>query len=428
MIESATHPSAPSVPPPPLPATPYVGLVPYSEQEAAFFFGRDEEKRIVAGNMRASRLTLVYGASGVGKSSLLQAGVVHDLRRQALANAGGQDGRAPFGICSFNSWRDDPLPGLVEAIRASAMEASGGAKLPAWSRGEPLVQTIRAWTERVRTLLVVLDQFEDYFLYHPDEDGEGTFAVEFPRLVNEPNLRLNFVLSIREDAWAKLDRFEGRIPRLFVNYVRVEHLQPEAAKQAIEGPIAEWNRRLPEGDAPWSVEPALVRAVVAATAAGRLAFDGGFDGAGTGATTTDTAEGDRVPGLDRDTVGAPPGPRAIEAPFLQLVMERLWRATAAAGSRELTVARLDALGGAERIVATHLQDALAALTGHEQAVAADVFRYLVTRSKTKIAHSVADLAEWTKRPEAEISAVLEKLCRGESGRILRAVESAGEAD
>jgi hypothetical protein len=416
------------VPPPPLPATPYVGLVPYSEQEAAFFFGRDEEKRIVAGNLRASRLTLVYGASGVGKSSLLQAGVVHDLRRQALANAGGQDGRAPFGICSFNSWRDDPLPGLAEAVRASAMEASGGAELPAWWRGEPLVQTIRAWTERVRTLLVVLDQFEDYFLYHPDEDGEGTFAVEFPRLVNEPNLRLNFVLSIREDAWAKLDRFEGRIPRLFVNYVRVEHLQPEAAEQAIEGPIAEWNRRLPEGDAPWSVEPALVTAVIGATAAGRLAFDGGADGAGTGATTTDTAEGDRVPGLDRDDGAGPQGPRGIEAPFLQLVMERLWRVTAAAGSRELTLARLDALGGAERIVETHLQDALAALSRHEQAVAADVFRYLVTRSKTKIAHSVSDLAEWTKRPEAEIAAVLEKLCRGESGRILRAVESASEAD
>ncbi len=89
----------------------------------------------------------------------------------------------------------------------------------------------------MRPLLVVLDQFEDYFLYHPDEDGEGTFAVEFPRLVNEPNLRVNFVLSLREDAWAKLDRFEGRIPALFANYVRVEHLDRKAAREAIEGPV-----------------------------------------------------------------------------------------------------------------------------------------------------------------------------------------------
>jgi len=255
--------------------TPYVGLVPYGEEDAAFFFGRDEEKRIVAGNLRASRLTILYGASGVGKSSLLQAGVVHDLRRLTLENATNGNGRAPFAICSFSTWRDDPLPALVEKIRASAVEASGGVDLPAWRPDEePLVDTIRGWTKHVRTLLVVLDQFEDYFLYHPEEDGEGTFAIEFPRLVNEPNLRVNFLLSIREDAWAKLDRFEGRIPRLFVNYVRVEHLRPEAAEQAIEGPIAEWNRRLPPGEAPWSVEPELVSAVIEATGAGRLAFEG----------------------------------------------------------------------------------------------------------------------------------------------------------
>jgi hypothetical protein len=405
MIEAPPRPSPQPRPESATPATPYVGLVPYGEEDAAFFFGRDEEKRIVAGNLRASRLTILYGASGVGKSSLLQAGVVHDLRRQMGANRKGTDGRAPFAICSFSGWRDDPLPALVETIRTSAMEACPGPDLPAWPPEEPLVDAIRSWTERVRTLLVVLDQFEDYFLYHPDEEEEGTFAAEFPRLVNEPNLRLNFLLSIREDAWAKLDRFEGRIPRLFANYVRVEHLRPEAAEQAIEGPITEWNRRLPESEVPWSVEPKLVSDVIGATAAGRLTFDGSVNGAG--------------PEAD--------GTKAIEAPFVQLVMERLWRATAAAGSHELTVARLEALGGAERIVETHLHDALGALTPHEQAVAADVFRYLVTRSKTKIAHSTSDLAEWTKRPEPEVAAVLEKLCRGESGRILRAVPSADEA-
>src|SRR4029077_2961708 len=65
-----------------LPETPFVGLIPYGEGDAAFFFGRDEEKEIVAGNLRAARLTIVYGASGAGKSSLLHAGVVHDLHEQ----------------------------------------------------------------------------------------------------------------------------------------------------------------------------------------------------------------------------------------------------------------------------------------------------------------------------------------------------------
>ena len=61
--------------------------------------------------------------------------------------------------------------------------------------------------------------------------------------MNDPNLRVHFLLSIREDSLAKLDRFKGQIPRLFANYVRIEHLNRAAARRAIEGPIEEWNRR-----------------------------------------------------------------------------------------------------------------------------------------------------------------------------------------
>jgi hypothetical protein len=390
-----------------LQTTPYVGLVPYSEEDAVFFFGRGEEKQIVTGNLRAARLTILYGPSGVGKTSLLQAGVVHDLRDQVRANA--TKGRAPFAICAVSAWRDEPLSALVEALRAAAGEALAGEELPPRERGEPLVETLRVWTRRVRTLLVVLDQFEDYFLYHPDEEGEGTFAVEFPRIVNEPSLRVHFVLSLREDAWAKLDRFEGQIPGLFANYVRVEHLDRDAAREAIEGPIEEWNRRLPAGEERYSVEPALVETVIDSAAAGRFALPEGGDGA---APEARRAESD-----------------AVEAPFLQLVLERLWRATIEDRAHALTLARLEQLGGAQRIVDSHLQQALGTLSKPQQAVAADAFRFLVTRSKTKIAQSASDLADWTKRPEPEVSAVLDKLSRGESGRILRPISPpSGESE
>ena len=388
-----------------LPDTPFVGLVPYGEGDAAFFFGRDQEKEIVTGNLRAARLTILYGSSGVGKTSLLHAGVVHDLHAQVRANLSGRPVRTPFAICAFSAWRSDPLPELVEAMRRAASEALGGAELPPWRPGEPLIETVRAWTDRVRPLLVVLDQFEDYFLYHPGEDGDGTFAVEFPRLVNEPNLHVNFMLSIREDAWAKLDRFEGRIPALFANYVRVEHLDRQAARDAIEGPVEEWNRRLAPGEASYDLEAALVDAVIDAAAAGGIGHEE-TGGGGPGGTDVD----------------------AIEAPFLQLVMDRLWRATVEAGTHTVDVARLEALGGAQQIVENHLREALRELTPADQAVAADLFRFLVTRSKTKIAHSASDLAEWTRRPEPEVLAVLETLCRGESGRILRHVETLGAGE
>ena len=330
---------------------------------------------------------------------MLRAGVIHDLRLLAREGVVGRPRRPLFAICAFAAWRDDPLAALMEAIRLSVSEALGGEDVARWRPGGPPEETLRAWTQHVRTLLVVLDQFEDYFLYHPEEDGEGTFSGEFPGLVNDPNLRVHFLLSIREDALAKLDRFKGRIPRLLSNYVRVEHLSRTAAREAIEGPVREWNHRLPPEEPPYTVEPALVDAVVDAAAAGTLARVEGGGPAGT----------------------AIAGPEPVELPFLQLVMERLWRATVDAGARELTIARLDALGGPEHIVENHLLEALARLTPEEQSVAADLFRFLVTRSKAKIAHPASDLAEWTRRSEPQVTEVLEKLCRREAGRIVRRV-------
>ena len=252
---------------------------------------------------------------------------------------------------------------------------------------------------RVRTLLVILDQFEDYFLYHPDEDGEGTFVEEFPAVVNDENLRVHFLVSIREDALAKLDRFKGSIPRLFANYVRVEHLDRAAARRAIEGPVDEWNRR------------ACRRAAVHGRAGSRRRGDRRCR------RRRARARPERRPGDSR----RPPRTAGVEAPFLQLVMERIWRAASDAGEHDLTLARLEALGGPQRIVENHLLEALGTLTADEQAVAADLFRFLVTRSKTKIAHPASDLAEWTGRSEAEATTVLEKLSRPEGGRILRRV-------
>ena len=52
-------------------SSPYLGLVPYDEQDAAYFFGREKETRLILANLFASPLTLLYGPSGVGKSSIL---------------------------------------------------------------------------------------------------------------------------------------------------------------------------------------------------------------------------------------------------------------------------------------------------------------------------------------------------------------------
>jgi hypothetical protein len=380
------------------PAAPYIGLMPYAEKDAPLFFGRGAEREIITANLIASRLTLLYGASGVGKSSVLHAGVAHHLRQLAQQHLA-EHGTPEFVVVVFSAWRDDPLVGLADGIRDAAAQALNVKPLEPMQLSRSFAQTLQAWSERVDgDLLIILDQFEEYFLYHPQEDGEGTLAIEFPRAVNSPALRANFLISIREDSLAKLDRFKGRIPNLFDNYLRIEHLDREAARMAIENPIERYNR-LQVTDEHWvSIEAALVEAVLDQIRTGQVML--GESGEGI------------VKGEKAET--------RIETPYLQLVMTRLWDEEMRTGSRILRLETLNRLGGAERIVKTHLDITMSALPPNEEDIAARVFHYLVTPSGNKIAHSVRDLAEYVRLPETKLAPVLEKLS-GTGIRILRPV-------
>lgn len=49
---------------------PYIGLQAYSEAEREYFFGREQDTETIAANLLTAPLTLLYGASGVGKTSV----------------------------------------------------------------------------------------------------------------------------------------------------------------------------------------------------------------------------------------------------------------------------------------------------------------------------------------------------------------------
>lgn len=378
--------------------TPYKGLVPYSIEDAPFFFGREAEREIITANLMASRLTLLYGASGVGKSSVLNAGVAHNLRSATRESL--QEYNSPeFVVAVFNSWRDDPVAGLANRIHKCLAQSVKDQEVESVSPEGSLAEMIEAWTGRINTeLFIILDQFEEYFLYHAQEDGRGTFIYEFPRAVNRCDLRANFIISIREDALAKLDRFKGRIPNLFDNYLRVDHLDREAARNAIVKPLEEYNRRQTSDGEKYSIEPELVETVLEQVRTGEVVLGE----AGRGA------------------VGGNNSPEEIETPYLQQVLMHLWKEENRSGSRRLRLETLKRLGGAENIVRMHLDETMSSLKPEEQEVAAQVFRYLVTPSRTKIAYIVPDLSNLTGLKQADLSKVLETLS-SQSVRILRPV-------
>lgn len=227
---------------------PFLGLNPFSEKDGPFFFGRDEQKRIIARNLRVSRITLLFGESGVGKSSLLQAGVVPPLRREAEQNRQ-QYGAPRLAVVVFRDWHGkNPLQDLVEQVRITVADAM--TLEPTSLTVKPtLVETLQDWItllggeQGIGQLFLILDQFEEYFQYHPQESGEGTFASEFPHWVNRSDLRINFLIGIRQDALDKLHRFQENILNIFDNQIVLTHLNRSAARDAIVKPIGEYNLR-----------------------------------------------------------------------------------------------------------------------------------------------------------------------------------------
>ena len=67
---------------------PFRGLLPFEEQHAPLFFGRDKEIREVAERLEQRRLLAVTGVSGSGKSSLVMAGVIPMLRAGLIPRLG----------------------------------------------------------------------------------------------------------------------------------------------------------------------------------------------------------------------------------------------------------------------------------------------------------------------------------------------------
>jgi WD40 repeat protein len=355
------------------PQSPYKGLAAFedSDLDALMFFGRERESEVIAANLMAARITVLYGPSGVGKSSILRAGVAHRLRQEQEVD-----------VVVFSTWTGDPVAGLIEAL--------GGD-------GESLVDDlIEAAGRAGGDLYLILDQFEEYFLYHP---RGGEFAQQLAELMRRPGVRVNVLIGMREDALARLDAMKAAIPNLLANRLRLELLDRGAGRAAILGPISRYNGLVPEEDAV-EVEPDLVDDILDEVTTGRVELSV----AGRGVATASIDE------------------NRIEAPYLQLVLARLWEVETERGSRTLRRATLRELGGAERIVQDHLERAMAALSPREKGAAAAMYNFLVTPSGTKIAHGVRDLAGYAALEEGEAIEVLRRLS---AERIVRASSENG---
>lgn len=367
-------------------AGPYVGLEPLRTPDRPYLKGREDDQRVVIANLRTASLTILYGAAGVGKSSLLLAGVVPQLQQDFP--------KTPVVV--FRDWISADYP---RRLARACIDATWrlGTDHPRPAEDRPLDEVLRACAEASRsTVLVLLDQFEDYLQYHPKSDAPESFEAQFARAVNREDVDVGFLVSVREASLSKLDRFRERIPQLLGNSLRLKHLDEAAARRAIGTSVLhEWNRRHPDEPA-MRVEKAVVLQVIRDAQADLARGELGAQGAA------------RTVGL-------------IEAPFLQLVMARLWKAERLASSRVLRLSTLmdnDKLGGATHVVRSHLDEVMQGLSRHRKEVCATFFDRLVTPGGEKVPCNVGDLEVWAGALKGEVAGTLKQLSEG---RILRTV-------
>jgi tetratricopeptide (TPR) repeat protein len=240
---------------------PWLGLASFTEETRGFFYGREEEVAELARRVQRKLLTILFGKSGLGKTSILRAGIVPRLR--------------PLGFCPvyvrIDYSRDAPAPGeqIKQAIfRAS--EASGqwthvGVAVPGESLWEFLHHRgdfLRDASGRTLTPLLIFDQFEEIFTLAQSDDFGRRRAAEFvdelaDLVENRPPKALEaridaddaaaeafdftrtdyrVLIALREDYLAHLEAFKTAMPSITQNRMRLAPMTGEQALEAVMKP------------------------------------------------------------------------------------------------------------------------------------------------------------------------------------------------
>jgi WD40 repeat protein len=204
---------------------PYLGPASFGEHDRNRFFGRDEEARQLSYLLIARRAVLLYAQSGAGKTSLLQAKVIPDLREA------GEMRVLPITRVS------GPAQGQNLFV-ANALVGLGLAGATLSEALAPIFAGVADEEEEI-PILLVFDQFEEVFTFHRELADQRRAFCEQLRDALDAHPKVGVLLSMREDYLADMDSFAGYLPDRLRTRMRMERLSDTQAEEAIARPAAE---------------------------------------------------------------------------------------------------------------------------------------------------------------------------------------------
>ena len=234
---------------------PWIGLASYTEETQAYFYGREDEVAELARRVQRKLLTVLFGQSGLGKTSILRAGLVPRLRTQ---------GYCPVYV-RVDYGRDAPEPAeqIKQAIARAATRSGEWTRVGVAAAGESLWEFLHHRDDVLRdesgatlTPLLIFDQFEEIFTLAQSDDFGRARAARFiadladlvenrapqsleAKLDADDSMAEHFdfarsdyrvLIALREDYLAPLEGLKASMPSITQNRLR---LAPMTGNQAL---------------------------------------------------------------------------------------------------------------------------------------------------------------------------------------------------
>ncbi len=198
------------------PKRPYKFLDYYTEQDAGLFFGREPEVEAICSQILAHRSFILHGRSGVGKSSIVRAGLMPRLK---------SEGHLAFVVRSFT----DPVHHMVSALS----QVRGVGAQEAWTLEDLVGQLARL--DPNRCIVFFFDQFEEFFSLLAEHERRQ-FLDAARQLTAADGSPVRMVFALREDLLAEMSQLKTAIPEIFHHEYRLKRLNRGQASRAITEP------------------------------------------------------------------------------------------------------------------------------------------------------------------------------------------------
>jgi tetratricopeptide (TPR) repeat protein len=243
------------------PQHPWLGLDSFSEETRAYFFGRDEEVAELARRVQRKLLTILFGQSGLGKTSILRAGIVPRLRSEDYCPVYVRIDYSPESPAPSDQIKES----IFRATRSSGHWTQTGVAVAGESLWEFLHHrddVLRDENGKTLIPLLIFDQFEEIFTLGQSDDFGRKRAAEFIEdladlVENRPPAALEakmdaddatverfdftrsdyrILIALREDYLAHLEGLKGGMPSITQNRMRLARMTGTQALDAVVKP------------------------------------------------------------------------------------------------------------------------------------------------------------------------------------------------